>query len=79
MAPCPYRGQFGYDDPDAGRKYADAVKSLIDQSTPPGKVAGFIAESIQGVGGFVEFPPGYLQHAYEHIRAAGGVCIADEV
>src|SRR5882757_736349 len=32
-----------------------------------------------GVGGFVEFPQGYLKHAYEHVRAAGGVCIADEV
>jgi alanine-glyoxylate transaminase/(R)-3-amino-2-methylpropionate-pyruvate transaminase len=27
----------------------------------------------------VEFPQGYLKHAYEHVRAAGGVCIADEV
>ena len=77
-APYPYRGSFGYDDADAGRKYADDVKSLIDYATP-GKVAGFIAESIQGVGGFVIFPDGYLQHAYAHVRAAGGVCIADEV
>src|SRR5205823_7470117 len=38
-----------------------------------------IAESIQGVGGVVVFPDGYLKHVYEHIRAAGGVCIADEV
>jgi alanine-glyoxylate transaminase/(R)-3-amino-2-methylpropionate-pyruvate transaminase len=78
LAPYPYRGTWGYDDPDAGKKYADDVKSLIDYATP-GKVAGFIAESIQGVGGFVEFPQGYLKHAYEHVRAAGGVCIADEV
>jgi alanine-glyoxylate transaminase/(R)-3-amino-2-methylpropionate-pyruvate transaminase len=78
LAPYPYRGPFGYDDPDAGRKYADDVKNLIDYATP-GKVAGFIAESIQGVGGFVEFPEGYLKHTYEHVRAAGGVCIADEV
>jgi alanine-glyoxylate transaminase/(R)-3-amino-2-methylpropionate-pyruvate transaminase len=78
LAPYPYRGTFGYDDPDAGRKYADDVKELIEYATP-GKVAGFIAESIQGVGGFVEFPQGYLQRAYEHVRAAGGVCIADEV
>jgi alanine-glyoxylate transaminase/(R)-3-amino-2-methylpropionate-pyruvate transaminase len=78
LAPYPYRGPFGYDDADAGKKYADDVKSLIDYATP-GKVAAFIAESIQGVGGFVEFPQGYLKHAYEHIRAAGGVCIADEV
>ena len=78
IAPYPYRGVYGYDDADAGKKYADDVKSLIDYATP-GKVAAFIAESIQGVGGFVEFPQGYLKHAYEHVRAAGGVCIADEV
>lgn len=77
-APYPYRGPHGLDDPQAGRKYADDVKQVIDYTTP-GKVAGFIAESIQGVGGFVEFPQGYLQHAYAHVRAAGGVCIADEV
>ena len=78
LAPYPYRGPFGYDDPDAGGKYADDVKQLIDYATP-GRVAGFIAESIQGVGGFVEFPAGYLKQTYEHVRAAGGVCIADEV
>ncbi len=78
VAPYPYRGHHGYDDPDAGRKYADDVKQVIDYTTP-GKVAAFIAESIQGVGGFVVFPDNYLRHAYEHVRAAGGVCIADEV
>ena len=78
IAPYPYRGPYGYDDANAGKKYADDVKNLIDYATP-GKLAGFIAESIQGVGGFVEFPQGYLKHTYEHVRAAGGVCIADEV
>src|SRR5580658_6474751 len=78
LAPYPYRGPFGYDDADAGKKYANDVKDLIDTATP-GKVAAFIAESIQGVGGFVEFPEGYLKQTYEYIRAAGGVCIADEV
>ena len=78
VAPYPYRGHFGYDDAEAGVKYADDVKDLINYATP-GKVAAFFAESIQGVGGFVEFPSGYLKHAYEHVRAAGGVCIADEV
>ena len=78
LAPYPYRGPFGYEDAEAGRKYADDVKQVIDYCTP-GKVAGFIAESIQGVGGFVEFPKGYLKQTYEYVRAAGGVCIADEV
>jgi alanine-glyoxylate transaminase/(R)-3-amino-2-methylpropionate-pyruvate transaminase len=78
LAPDRYRGLFGYDDPDAGRRYASDVKNVIDYTTP-GKVAGFIAESIQGVGGAVVFPDGYLQQAYAHVRAAGGVCIADEV
>jgi alanine-glyoxylate transaminase/(R)-3-amino-2-methylpropionate-pyruvate transaminase len=78
LSPYPYRGTFGYDDKDAGKKYAADVKDLIDTATP-GKLAAFVAESIQGVGGFVEFPEGYLKQAYEYVRAAGGVCIADEV
>jgi alanine-glyoxylate transaminase/(R)-3-amino-2-methylpropionate-pyruvate transaminase len=78
IAPDPYRGQWGRAEPEAGKNFAADVKSLIDYATS-GRVAGFIAESIQGVGGCVVYPEGYLQHAYEHIRAAGGVCIADEV
>ena len=78
MTPDPYRGAWGRDDAEAGRKYAADVKALIEYATP-GQVAGFIAESMQGVGGCIVFPDGYLKHAYEHVRAAGGVCIADEV
>jgi alanine-glyoxylate transaminase/(R)-3-amino-2-methylpropionate-pyruvate transaminase len=78
IAPDPYRGPFGHDDPDAGRKYAGDVKSVIDYGTS-GRVAAFIAESIQGVGGAVVYPDNYLRYAYEHVRAAGGLCIADEV
>ena len=72
------RGPWGYDDPAAGPKYAADLQNLIEFGTP-GKVAAFIAESIQGVGGAVVFPDGYLKAAYEHIRKAGGLCIADEV
>ena len=78
ITPDPYRGTWGRHDPDAGYKYAADIKSLIDHTTS-GHVAAFIAESIQGVGGCVVFPDNYLSRAYEHVRAAGGVCIADEV
>lgn len=78
LFPDRLRGPYGYDDPAAGPKYAADVKNLIEFGTP-GKVAAFIAESIQGVGGAVVFPDGYLKAAYEHVRAAGGLCIADEV
>jgi alanine-glyoxylate transaminase / (R)-3-amino-2-methylpropionate-pyruvate transaminase len=78
IAPDPYRGPYGRNDPEAGKKYADDVKQLIDHASP-GRIAGFLAESIQGVGGVVVFPDGYLKQVYEHVRAAGGVCIADEV
>ena len=76
--PDTYRGPFGMDDPEAGKKYAADVGELVQFGTS-GKIAAFIAESIQGVGGSVVFPDGYLQHAYAHARAAGGLCIADEV
>ena len=78
ITPDPYRGVWGRDDADAGNKYAADVKNLIEYATS-GQVAGFIAESIQGVGGCVVFPDNYLKHVYEHVRAAGGLCIADEV
>jgi len=78
VLPDRYHGTFGYDDPKAGEKYAADVLSVIRHATS-GKVAGFIAEPMQGVGGVVEMPPGYLKAVYEHVRAAGGLCIADEV
>jgi alanine-glyoxylate transaminase/(R)-3-amino-2-methylpropionate-pyruvate transaminase len=78
MTPDPYRGLWGRDDVFAGKKYADDVKNLIDYGTS-GRMGAFIAESILGVGGCVVFPDGYLQQVYEHVRAVGGLCIADEV
>lgn len=74
LNPNPYRGTYGAN----GQKYAEDVADLISASTP-GRVAGFIAETIQGAGGAVELAPGYLPAVYEHIRSAGGICIADEV
>src|SRR5205085_6403557 len=38
-----------------------------------------IAETLPSVGGQIVFPPDYLAEVYRHVRAAGGVCIADEV
>lgn len=76
--PDRYRGRYGYDDANAGEKYAADVLETIRFATS-GKVAGFIAEPMQGVGGVVEMPAGYLKHAYEHVRGAGGLCISDEV
>jgi alanine-glyoxylate transaminase / (R)-3-amino-2-methylpropionate-pyruvate transaminase len=78
IMPDTYRGVWGRDDPDAGRKYADDILDLIRFGTS-GQIAAFIAESVQGVGGTVVFPYGYLKRAYEIVRAHGGLCIADEV
>ncbi|KAK4256722.1 hypothetical protein QN277_006409 [Acacia crassicarpa] len=72
--PDPYRGVFGSD----ATRYAKEVQDHIDYGTS-GNVAGFIAETIQGVGGAVELAPGYLKLVYDIIHKAGGVCIADEV
>lgn len=76
VAPDLYRGRWTA--PDSGPAYAAEIPDIIRFATP-GRVAGFFAESIQGVGGAVVYPDGYLQEAYRHIRAAGGLCIADEV
>jgi hypothetical protein len=43
------------------------------------EIAAFIAETLPSVAGQIVFPPGYLEETYLHVRAAGGLCIADEV
>uniref|UniRef100_F6UI14 Alanine--glyoxylate aminotransferase 2, mitochondrial n=1 Tax=Ornithorhynchus anatinus TaxID=9258 RepID=F6UI14_ORNAN len=45
----------------------------------PRKIAGFIAEPIQGVNGAVQYPKGFLKSAFQMVREQGGICIADEV
>ncbi|XP_057975097.1 alanine--glyoxylate aminotransferase 2 homolog 3, mitochondrial-like [Malania oleifera] len=74
MNPDQYRGIFGSD----GVKYAKDVQDIIDYGTC-GRVAGFIGEAIQGLGGALELAPGYLSTVYNIIRKVGGLCIADEV
>jgi alanine-glyoxylate transaminase / (R)-3-amino-2-methylpropionate-pyruvate transaminase len=72
--PDPYRGIFG-DDTDA---YLSEIDRTIQFATP-GKLAGMIVEPIQGYGGIVEVPEGYLAAATEKVRARGGIMIIDEV
>jgi len=80
VAPLPdvYRG--AHRDADAGVRYADSVAEIIKRIGKTGRgLAGFIAETCPSVGGQLVFPSAYLASVYEHVRRAGGVCIADEV
>ena len=78
--PDTYRGAFRDDEPHAGMKYAQAVREAVGRIRKAGRrPAAFLAESILSCGGQVPLPDGYLAEAYRHVRAAGGVCIADEV
>ncbi len=82
VAPLPddYRGLYRRGDPDAGAKYASHVGAIVNELSNRGPgVAAFIAETCPSVGGQLVFPPRYLEKVYEHVRAGGGVCIADEV
>lgn len=74
----PCRGPWSYEDDNIADKYANDVKNLIEQATC-GKIAAFIAESIQGVGGTVVYPDGYLKKVWEYVHQADGLFIADEV
>ena len=82
VAPLPddYRGRYRRSDPEAGRRYASEVRAIIDKTRAEGRgLAAFLAESMPSTAGQIVFPPGYLAEAYRHVRAAGGLCIADEV
>lgn len=82
IAPIPddYRGPHRRGEPNLGKKYASTVAGIIEQLKKGGRAAAaFIAETLPSVAGQIVFPPGYLAQVYEHVRASGGVCVADEV
>ena len=76
--PDPYRSPFAGTPEEIATKSAEDVRDLIRYSTP-GKVAAFVAEPIQGVGGVTAGARNYLSEVYAIVRAHGGLCIADEV
>ncbi len=89
VAPMPdaYRGRYRGDGADVGTRYAahvaESVAALEREPTwfgdrPPG-AAAFFHESLLSCGGQIPLPPGFLGAAYDAARAAGAVCVADEV
>jgi 4-aminobutyrate aminotransferase-like enzyme/Ser/Thr protein kinase RdoA (MazF antagonist) len=80
IKPDPYRGLHRGKGKSVGESYVGYVRETCERLTaedrPP---ALFICEPILGCGGQVILPDGYLRAAFEYIRAAGGVCIVDEV
>ena len=72
--PNQYRGIFG----PGTEPYLDEIDRVIATATT-GRVAGIFVESVQGYGGIVEMPKGYMSGAAERVRAAGGLYVADEV
>ncbi len=79
VVPMPdgYRGIHKGDGEAVGQAYGNEVGRVIEGAKAP--IAAFIAESLLGCGGQIIPPHSYFNRAFEHVRAAGGVCIIDEV
>ncbi len=73
-----YRCPFGKTYPSCELQCARDVEELIQTSTS-GSLAGFLAEPIQGIGGFITPPKEYFTIVAEIVRAHGGIFISDEV
>jgi len=73
-----YRCPFGLTYPSCEVKCAQDMEELI-RATTSGRIAGFIAEPIQGVGGFITPPKEYFQIVEKIVRSHGGLFISDEV
>ena len=76
--PYCYRCPFGLKYPSCEIKCAQDIEDLI-QTTTTGHIAGFLAEPIMGVGGFITAPDGYFKVATEIVKKYGGLFICDEV
>ncbi|SJN12283.1 aminotransferase, class III [Leucobacter sp. 7(1)] len=80
VADVPNRFRGTYRGADTGAQYAADLGSDLDKLSTEGReVAGFVCESVLGNAGGVMLPDGYLAAAYQRVRDAGGLCIADEV
>ena len=73
-----YRCPFGLTYPSCEVKCAEDMEDLI-RSTTSGTIAGFIAEPIQGIGGFITPPLEYFRIVERIVRNHGGIFISDEV
>ena len=76
--PYCYRCAFGLSYPDCDLRCARDIEELI-QTTTNGQIAAFMAEPIQGVGGFIVAPKEYFDVVLEIVRRYGGLFICDEV
>ncbi len=76
--PYCYRCPWGKEYPSCDLFCASDVEAVI-RTTTSGNPAAFIAEPIQGVGGFVTPPPEYFVRVGEILRRYGIPFIADEV
>ena len=78
QSPYCYRCPWGLEYPSCGLKCADDIADIIATNTS-GHPAAFIAEPIQGVGGFITPPPEYFVRVQEILDRYGVPFIADEV
>ena len=76
--PYCYRCPLHLTYPDCGVACANDVENLIQTGTS-GNIAAFIAEPIQGVGGFITPPPEYFKIVFKIVKNYGGLFISDEV
>ena len=76
--PDSFRGR--YRGEDCGEQYAQEVQKVISEIQNKGnKVSTFIAEALMGCGGQLVLPTDFIKKTFDLVRAAGGVCIIDEV
>src|SRR5689334_8595012 len=76
--PYCYRCPLGLKYPDCEVACAKDVENLIQTGTS-GHIAAFMAEPIQGVGGFITPPPEYFKIVFKAVKKYGGLFISDEV
>ena len=73
-----FRCAFGKEYPHCDLDCAKDVKELIETTTSR-HPAAFIAEPIQGVGGFITPPKEYFKEVVSIVKKYGGLFICDEV
>jgi 4-aminobutyrate aminotransferase-like enzyme/Ser/Thr protein kinase RdoA (MazF antagonist) len=80
IPPDTYRGAYRGAEQDLAQKFAAHADVQIASLARAGfQPAAFVVDSAFMTNGILDVMPGYLKSVFSKVRAAGGLCIADEV
>lgn len=79
VAPFPHAHRWGWDPAAAAEFCLSELDNLLATQTAPDETAAMVVEPVQGEGGYVPAPPGFLEGLRERCDSHGILLVFDEI